>query len=40
VPLVIVTHGAREADLRGAIAEIDGYDTTLAPTRLIRIEAI
>jgi homoserine dehydrogenase len=40
VPLVIVTHGAREADLRGAIAEIDAYDTTLAPTRLIRIESL
>jgi homoserine dehydrogenase len=40
VPLVIVTHGAREADLRLAIAEIDRYDTTLAPTRLIRIEAV
>ena len=39
VPLVIVTHEAREADLRAAIAEIDRYPTTLAPTRLIRIEA-
>jgi homoserine dehydrogenase len=39
VPLVIVTHGAREADLRAAIADIDRYDTTLAPTRLIRIES-
>jgi homoserine dehydrogenase len=39
VPLVIVTHVAREADLRAAIAEIDRDATTiLAPTRLIRIE--
>jgi homoserine dehydrogenase len=37
VPLVIVTHAAREADLRSAIAEIDRDPTTLAPTRLIRI---
>jgi homoserine dehydrogenase len=40
VPLVIVTHQAREADLRAAIAEIDRDPTTLAPTRLIRIEAV
>jgi homoserine dehydrogenase len=40
VPLVIVTHRAREADLRAAIEEIDRYPTTLAPTRLIRIEAV
>jgi homoserine dehydrogenase len=40
VPLVIVTHGAREADLQAAIAEIDRYDTTVARTRLIRIEAL
>ena len=39
VPLVIVTHVAREADLHAAIAEIDRDPTTLAPTRLIRIEA-
>jgi homoserine dehydrogenase len=38
VPLVIVTHTAREADLRGAIREIDAFPSTLAPTRLIRIE--
>jgi homoserine dehydrogenase len=38
VPLVIVTHAAREADMRGAIGEIDRDPTTLAPTRLIRIE--
>ncbi len=40
VPLVIVTHRSREADLRGAIGEIDGYETTVAPTHLIRIEAM
>jgi len=40
VPLVIVTHVAREADLRAAIAEIDRFPSTLAPTRLIRIEAV
>jgi homoserine dehydrogenase len=40
VPLVIVTHLAREADLRAAIAEIDADAATLAPTRLIRIEAV
>jgi homoserine dehydrogenase len=38
VPLVIVSHQAREADVQGAIVEIDRYDTTMAPTRLIRIE--
>jgi homoserine dehydrogenase len=40
VPLVVVTHEAREADLREAIAEIDRQPTTLRPTRLIRIEAV
>ncbi len=40
VPLVIVTHRAREADLRAAIDEIDRFSTTLAPTRLIRIETV
>jgi homoserine dehydrogenase len=40
VPLVILTHTAREADLKGAIAEVDAHDTTVAPTRLIRIEAV
>ena len=40
VPLVIVTHQAREADLRAAIAEIDRNPATLAATRLVRIEAV
>jgi homoserine dehydrogenase len=35
---VIVTHEAREADLRAAIGDIDRQPGTLAPTRLIRIE--
>jgi homoserine dehydrogenase len=38
VAVVIVTHSAREADLQAAIREIDGYSSTAAPTRLIRIE--
>jgi homoserine dehydrogenase len=37
---VIVSHRAREADVQAAIAEIDRYDTTVAKTRLIRIEAL
>jgi len=40
VPLVIVTHEAREADLRAAIVEIDADPTTLARTRLVRIETV
>jgi homoserine dehydrogenase len=40
VPLVIVTHLAREADLREAIQEIDAFPTTVAPTRLVRIESV
>src|SRR5919206_1808960 len=40
VPLVIVSHLAREADVQAAISEIDRYDTTFARTRLIRIEAL
>jgi homoserine dehydrogenase len=39
VPLVIVSHEAREADVQAAIREIDAYETTVAKTRLIRIEA-
>jgi homoserine dehydrogenase len=39
VPLVIVSHRAREADVQGAIGEIDRYETTVAKTRLIRIES-
>lgn len=40
VPLVFVTHEAREADLRAAISEIDGHPSTVEPTRLIRIETV
>ena len=40
VPLVFVTHQAREADLKAAIAEIDGHPATLNPTRFIRIESV
>jgi homoserine dehydrogenase len=40
VPLVIVSHQAREADLQAAIGEIDRYDTTVTRTRLIRIETL
>jgi homoserine dehydrogenase len=40
VPLVFVTHQAREADLQAAIAEIDRHPATLSPTRLIRIESV
>jgi homoserine dehydrogenase len=40
VPLVIVTHEAREADLRAAIADIDREPTTLAASRFIRIEDV
>jgi len=40
VSLVIVTHAAREADLREAIREIDRSPSTLTPTRLVRIESV
>ncbi len=40
VPLVIVTHEAREADLVEAISEIGRHASTLRPTRLIRIESV
>jgi len=40
VPLVFVTHEAREADVAAAIAEIDGHASTVQPSRLIRIETV
>jgi homoserine dehydrogenase len=40
VPLVIVTHQAREADLLAAIRDIDAHGSTRAPTRFIRIEQV
>jgi homoserine dehydrogenase len=38
VPIVIMTHEAREADIRGALAEIDALDIITEKTNLIRIE--
>jgi homoserine dehydrogenase len=40
VPLVFVTHEAREADVRAAIGEIDRQPSTVEPSRLIRIETV
>jgi homoserine dehydrogenase len=40
VPLVILTHQAREANLKSSIQEIDLFPTTVAPTRLVRIESV
>jgi homoserine dehydrogenase len=40
VPLVFVTHEAREADLKAAIGELDRQPSTVQPTRLIRIETV
>jgi homoserine dehydrogenase len=38
VPLVMMTHEARERDVRLALAEIDELQVVTAPTRLIRVE--
>jgi homoserine dehydrogenase len=38
VPIVIMTHEAREDDVRHALAEIDAFDLIQEKTRLIRIE--
>ena len=38
VPIVIMTHEAREADVRAALAEIDSLDIITEKTNLIRIE--
>lgn len=38
VPIIILTHPAREAAVRDAIDEIDGHDDVTEPTCLIRIE--
>ena len=38
VTLVMLTHEAKEAAVRGALAEIDGHDDVLAPTNVLRIE--
>lgn len=38
VPIVIMTHEAREMDVRKALAEIDSYDIVREKSNLIRIE--
>ncbi|HKP57269.1 MAG TPA: homoserine dehydrogenase [Polyangiales bacterium] len=38
VSVVVLTHPAREGDVREALREIDGLDVVAAPTRLLRIE--
>lgn len=38
VPIVIMTHEAREQDVRAALAEIDSFDVIREQTKLIRIE--
>jgi homoserine dehydrogenase len=38
VPIVMITHEARESDVRSALEEIDRLEDVQAPTRLIRIE--
>ncbi len=37
--VIIVTHAAREVDVKAALAWLDGLASTRAPTRLIRIHA-
>jgi homoserine dehydrogenase len=38
VPIVIITHEAREMDIRNALKEIDGFDIIKEKSNLIRIE--
>jgi len=38
VPVIILTHPAREADLQNAVAEIQKMEFVKAQTRIIRIE--
>jgi len=38
VPVVMMTHGARERDLRGALREIDRLPVVAAPTVMMRVE--
>jgi homoserine dehydrogenase len=38
VPVLVLTHPTREADVRAALERIDGLPDVTAPTRLIRIE--
>jgi homoserine dehydrogenase len=39
VPIVLMTHEAREADVRAALAEIDGLEVMREESRIIRIES-
>lgn len=39
VPIVILTHEAKEKDLKRALEEIDGLDVVLDKTRFVRIES-
>ncbi len=38
VPVIVLTHPAREADVRRAIDAIDALSETPAPTRIVRVE--
>jgi homoserine dehydrogenase len=38
VPIYIVTHRAKESDMRAALAEVDRLPEVLDRTRMIRIE--
>ncbi|MBS1244748.1 MAG: homoserine dehydrogenase, partial [Deltaproteobacteria bacterium] len=38
VPIFIVTHRAKESDMRSALAEVDRLPEVLDRTRMIRIE--
>ena len=40
VPLVIVTHEAREAAMQRALAEIDALDAVMGAVKLIRMEEL
>jgi homoserine dehydrogenase len=39
VPLVMLTHEAREGDIQDTLKEIDCLDVVNAPTMLIRVES-
>jgi len=38
VPIVIMTHEAREADVRRALSEIDSFEVIRGKSNFIRIE--
>ncbi|MBZ0254033.1 MAG: ACT domain-containing protein, partial [Candidatus Methylomirabilis sp.] len=38
VPIILMTHDAREREIQAAIAEIDALEVVLAKTNVIRIE--